>query len=262
MNILKKRSTPGGIPDRPNARRRSFMWKIGAAVPALMASVVPGRSNPGNNQEAGLKSRIDNLSGRLGILEDEKAVRELHREYEDLLSEGRYEEVAKLFADDGEVLFNGGTFKGKSEGVRRLYAERFRSGQAGRRIEPPPGTDRRQDAVDVAADRKSAGARFPFSIQVGAPIVSDSPLVKMARLHGEGIMKWWEGGTYEVSYVKDTRDGCWKIRRLQYHVVSRTDYRPGKLRSKPVSVSLFSKVYPEDPAGPDILADGDKKAHA
>ena len=75
----------------------------------------------------------------------------------------------------------------------------------------------------------------------------------MARLHGEGIIKWWEGGIYKVSYVKCVRDGGWKIKRLDHGVLSKADYRPGKSHAGPISVPLFSEVYPEDPSGPDAL---------
>jgi hypothetical protein len=169
------------------------MWKIGAAIPALLASAVPGKSSPGINQDAGLKNQINRLSSRLGILEDENAIRRLHQTYEDLLNNGKYENVLNLFTDDSEVIFNGGIFKGKSGGVRRLYSERFRSGLAGRKIEPPPGlqpdNDQHQDIVKVAADRKSASARFSFSIQIGTPIISDSPLVKR-KIKGAWITIW------------------------------------------------------------------------
>lgn len=263
MNFLKIKTKPGDIPDQPNAKRRSFMWKIGAAIPALLASAVPGKSGPGTNQDAELKNQLDRLSGQLGILEDENAIRRLHRTYEDLLSNGKYEEVTNLFIDDGEVIFNGGTFKGKSGGIRRLYNKRFQSGLAGRKIEPAPGyqpdSGQQQDIVRVAHDRKSASARFSLSVQMGTPIISDSQLVKMARLQGEGIMKWWEGGTYEVSYVRDIKNGVWKIKRLEYRILSRADYRPGKFRARPISVPLFSRVYPEDPAGPDLLTDENRR---
>jgi len=105
----------------------------------------------------------------------------------------------------------------------------------------------------VAADRLSAKAQFPYSIQVGAPIASDSSLVKMARLHGEGIMKWAESGIYEISFAKDMKNGSWKIKRLEYRVMSSTNYRPGKSYARPISVPLFAKTYPEDQAGPDRL---------
>jgi hypothetical protein len=44
-------------------------------------------------------------------------------------------------------------------------------------------------------DTKSKAGIDRLSEQVGTPVISDSVLVDMARLHGEGIMKWWEGGT-------------------------------------------------------------------
>jgi hypothetical protein len=262
MHIQKSTSKHSDTPDQPNTRRRSFLWKIGAAIPAVLVSAIPGRSSTGTDPGDGLKNRIRSLSSQLGILEDENAIRRLHRTYENLLNRGRYEEVINLFTDDGEVIFNGGIFMGKSRGVFRLYNGRFKSGTTGRKIEPAPGfrsdTEQQQDMVKVAADRKTAGARFAYSIQVGTPIVSDLSLVKMARLHGEGIMKWWEGGTYEVSYMKDMKDG-WKIKRLEYRVFSKADYRPGKSRARPISIPLFSMVYPEDPAGPDMLTDNDRK---
>jgi hypothetical protein len=168
-----------------------------------------------------------------------------------------YEDVANLFTDEGEVVFNGGVFKGKRKGVRRLYCEHFRAGLTGKKIDPAPGfqqdIEKQQDMITVAADRKYANAHFTYSMQVGVPMVPDSQLVRMARLQGQGIMKWWEGGVYEVSYVKDMKDGTWKIERLEHRVSSKADYRPGKSCAGPISVPLFSKKYPEDPAGPDRL---------
>jgi hypothetical protein len=105
----------------------------------------------------------------------------------------------------------------------------------------------------VSADRLSAGTQFPYSIQVGTPMAPDSQLVQMARLQGGGIMKWCEAGTYEISYAKDIKDGGWKIKRLEYRVSSKTDYRPGRSYARPISVPLFAKTYPEDPSGPDRL---------
>jgi len=107
--------------------------------------------------------------------------------------------------------------------------------------------------VEVTPDRKTARARFTYAMQVGTPMISDSSLVKMARQMGEGIIKWWEGGTYDISYVKDIKDGSWKIKRLEYLVQSKANYRPGRLYAMPVSIPPFSKTYPEDPAGPDKL---------
>ena len=81
----------------------------------------------------------------------------------------------------------------------------------------------------------------------------DSVLVQMARLHGEGIRQWWEGGTYEITCVKDSKDGSWKIARLEHHVLARADYQPGRSQAKPIAVAPFNKVYPEEATGPDRL---------
>lgn len=233
---------------KPNSGRRSFLWKAGMVASAAVAAAVPGmaKSVDGKNGEA------ERLAKRLGILEDEKAIRTLHQAYENLLDSGMYEEVVGLFAEDATVVFNGGVFEGK-RGITRLYGGCFSAGRTGKRIGPAPGSDAAQETILVAADRLSAKAQFPYSIQVGTPIAPSSSLVKMARLHGEGIAKWCEAGTYEASYAKDVEDGGWKITRLECRVSSTTDYKPGKAYANPISVAVFAKTYPEDPAGPDRL---------
>jgi hypothetical protein len=244
-------------PEQPNTGRRSFVWKAGVAVSAALASAVPGMSNHRTSQGAGSDAEVDRLSNRLGILEDEKAIRALHRTYQTYLDNGMYEEVVCLFTEDGEVLFNGGVFKGREDGISRLYRDCFSSGLTGRKIGPAPGfevdPEKQQEIIKVSADRLSAGAQFPYSIQVGAPMPPDSQLAQMARLQGEGIIKWCESGTYEISYAKDSRDGGWKIQKLEYRVLSKTDYRPGRSYARPISVPLFARTFPEDPAGPDRL---------
>lgn len=253
MGILRTAADRIDVQERPSTGRRSFVWRVGAGMSAVLASAVPGTS--GRRVDRGSRSRSsgDRLTSRLAILEDEVAIRRLHETFEARLDSGMYEDVVNLFTEDGEVVFNGGVFEGRARGVRRLYVDRFRPGLAGKRIEVPPGFQSggnpQATVVRVATDRSSADARFPCSIQVGAPIVPDSPLARMARLHGERILRWWEGGTYEASYARDPRDGGWRIERLEYKVLSRAD----RSRGKPMSIPLFSRAFPEDPAGPDRL---------
>ncbi len=255
MDILKPTSESSCSPERPSAGRRSFMWKTGAAVSAVLASAVAGISKSKADQDAGLKDQVARLSNQIGSLEDANAIRRLHRLYESRLDRGMYEEVVDMFADDGEVVFNGGVFAGKNKGVRRLYCQRFSAGLSGKRIEPAPGFEpdpaEQQDIVEVAPDRKSAKARFAYSMQVGTPLASDSSLVEMARLQGQGIVKWWEAGIHEVSYVKS--DDSWKIKKLEYRAAAKANYSPGRSYAKPIDVPAFSEAYPEDPAGPDQL---------
>ena len=254
MDILKSKSNTQKQADKG---RRSFMWKVGAGMSAVLAATVPAIAKPVFSNDKKLKSSVDSLSKQVAILEDEKNIRTLHREYEDSLDKGMYTNVLDMFTDDAVVIFNGGVFRGKNKGISRLICNHFKPGLIGKRMEQAPGfqlsAEQQQDTVEVSSDQNSAKACFTYSIQAGAPINSDSLLVKMARLQGEGFQKWWEGGVYELSYVKNTKDGSWEIKRLKYRALSRADYRPGKSSATPVSVSQFSKIYPEDSAGPDRL---------
>jgi hypothetical protein len=238
---------------KPNAGRRSFLWKAGAAMSAAVAAAIPGMAS--RSQSDGSNAEADRLSHQLGILRDENAIHALHHTFEALLESGKYENIAGLFTEDAVVAFNGGIFQGKN-GVARLYCDHFGAGLTGKKLGPAPGFEAAaepQETITVAADRKSAQAQFPYSIQAGMPMASDSSLVQMARLHGGGIMKWCESGIYEASYAKDVKDGGWKIKRLEYRALSKTDYRPGRFYAGSISIPLFAKPYPEDPAGPDRL---------
>ncbi len=237
--------------------RRSFLWKVGAGMSAVLAAAVPSVAKPLISNDKKLKTSVDSLSKQVAMLEDEKKIRELNKTYGDLLDKGMYSEVLDLFADDAEVIFNGGVFTGKNRGLNRLFCNNFKSGLSGKRIDAAPGfelnPEKQQDLVEVASDQITAKARLTYSIQVGVPIESDSLLVKMARLQGEGIRKWWEGGVYELSYVKESKDGNWKIKKLEYKTFSRADYKQGRSYAKDIFVAEFTAVYPEAPAGPDRL---------
>lgn len=257
MNIHKTTSKIDDSSRQPNKGRRSFIWKAGAGISAVLTAAVPGIAGTMSGNDTKLKYRDDKLTRQIGMLEDEKDIRLLHQTYENFLDRYMYEEVTNLFTDDGEVVFNGGLFKGKTRGISRLFCNRFRSGMTGKRIEHLPGIlpdiEQPQDIVEVTPDRKTARARFSYSIQIGTPIIPDSSLNEMARQMGEGIIKWWEGGTYDISYVKDIKNGNWKIKKLEYIVQAKANYRPGRSYARTFSVPLFSKTYPEDPAGPDKL---------
>jgi hypothetical protein len=250
MDIIK--SSMDNVQKQTDTGRRSFIWKVGAGMSAVLAAAVPGYAKTVFSNDK--KTGVDDLVKKVAMLENEKAIHELHKTFEGLLDNGRYSEIPGMFTDNAEVIFNGGVYKGNS-GVKRLFCNCFASGMTGRKINQAPGIELKpeQDKIEVSLDQKSAKARFAYSIQVGAPIDSDSVLVKMARLQGEGIRKWWEGGVYELSYVKDSMDKGWKIERLEYKTIAKADYRPGRSYAKPISIPLFSKVYPAEPFGPDRL---------
>src|SRR5512140_3165257 len=103
MNRKRVTSESKNSSKQPNAGRRSFMWKTGAAMTAVLASAVTGVSKPGSGE-----SEVERLSRELGMLEDANAIRSLHQAYESRLDQGAYEELAGMFADEAEVVYNGG----------------------------------------------------------------------------------------------------------------------------------------------------------
>ncbi len=245
------------IPERdrsPNAAsagvsRRSFFWKLGAGVSTALASTVTlARSGPGD---------ANDLSLRVTLLEEEKTLRSFHRAFEQAMDNGLYDEVIDMFAEDAQVIFNGGVFEKRRQGISRLYHDHFRPAKAGKRMEQAPGfeldADQQQDSVEVSADRLSARARFTYSILAGVPVETASSLARMARLHGGGMRTWWEGGVYNIGYRRDTVDGHWTISQLEYNTLSRADYRPGRTYAMPITVAAIATTYPADPKGPDAL---------
>ena len=233
--------------------RRSFVWKLGAGASALLASVAGTAKAETPKADA---SEADTAPLRVAVLEEEKVLRKLHQAFEQAMDNGLHEAVIGMFADEADVVFNGGVFSQRSNGVSRLYGERFPSGKTGVRMAPAPGfelaADQQRDSVEVSPDLRSATAVFPYSIQVGMPFETESSLAAMARLHGEAVGTWWEGGVYKVTYLKDVT-GSWKISRLEYDTQSRADWRPGRSYAQPISVARFSTCFPADQQGPDAL---------
>lgn len=237
--------------------RRSFMWKLGAGMSAVLAATVPAFAKSAISNDMKLKTSVESLSKKVSMLEDEKSIRALHRIFEDSIDKGMYSKALDMFTDDAEVVFNEGVFKGKDRGINRLFCHHFKACLTGKKMEPAPGFElsagQQQDTVEIAGNQKSAKAWFNYSIQAGKPVESECTLIKMARLQGEGFLRWWEGGVCELSCVKNIKDGSWKIKRLEYRALSRADFRPGRSYAKAISVPKFRTVYPKDPAGPDRL---------
>jgi hypothetical protein len=235
--------------------RRSFIWKIGAGASAALASTAGVGLAPSVNADA---RTPNNPTLRLALLEEEKSLSKLHQTFEQAMDKGQHQEVIGMFADNGEVaevIFNGGVFRGRSRGVSRLYRDRFPAGKTGGRMEPAPGFEltagQQEDSVEVSPELRSAKAVFPYSIQVGMPFDTETSLAAMARLHGEGVRTWWEGGVYRVNYLKDEA-GHWKISRLEYDTLSRADYRPGKSYAQPISVPRFATRFSGISTAPTI----------
>ena len=63
MDIRKSTSEPDNGSGQPNKGRRSFMWKAGAGLSAVLGAAVPGIAGARTNDDTKLKTRVDRLSG-------------------------------------------------------------------------------------------------------------------------------------------------------------------------------------------------------
>jgi hypothetical protein len=207
----------------------------------VVVSTVPAVAKSDKRSDSCIGIGAEDLSERIAFLEAEKSIVGLYQTYEALINEGIYDKISELFVTDGESVYNGGVFRGRDTGVNRLYNNRFRNGHTGKKIYVTP--DRKEGhLIDISKDHLSANASFPYAMQAGTPMDSDSVLVRMARLHGGGINKWCENGVCELSLTRNSKEDVWMIKRLKY-----------RTESKSVPVPPFTKVFPADPAGPDTL---------
>jgi len=117
-----------------------------------------------------LARRLDALEHQLGIEQDVNQIRRVQYTYGYFIDKSQYNEVVDLFADDGEVWFLGGIYKGKA-GVRRLYIERFQTqftdGHNGPRYGWLLDHPQLQMVIDVSPDRQSAKVRGRSTMQAG-----------------------------------------------------------------------------------------------
>jgi hypothetical protein len=191
---------------------------------------------------AALKIQIAELKQRTGILEDIQAIRTLHFKYGYYMDKWLFPEIVDLFAEDGDMHFLNGIFKGR-KGVKRMFGDGF--GISGPTYGVLSDHLHMQDIVDVATDRMTAKGRFRVFLTMG---------IHESKTASTGIPgQFWEGGVYENQYVRE--DGIWKIKLLNYNLTWQAEYEKGWAHStvKLLMVSPFNKTYPDDPRGPDEL---------
>lgn len=188
-------------------------------------------------------SQIEELSHRVAIIEDTNAIRALHFKYGYYMDTAMFDEIVELFADDCEIHFLGGVYRGRA-GAQRLYQQRL-----GRTAGDRPGRlfDHLmlQDIVDVSPDRSTAHGRFRNFMQRG--------LHRSRVAEGTEPPQSWQSGIYENTYSR--RDGIWRIAKFDYHIVWEAPVNGGWAMADPSEreAEIFSRTYPEDPTGPDEL---------
>jgi hypothetical protein len=122
-------------------------------------------------------SADEDLKARLERLEDEAAIRELQQSWLRQFNAGRSRELL-----DGSV--------------RRLTADL--GGGA--------------DAIEIAADGRSAVGTFDYAVELEVPLAEDSTLAQMAHAQGHGTVRLTERRMLSVEYTKTS--GTWNIGRV------------------------------------------------
>lgn len=121
----------------------------------------------------------DGFRARLARLEDEAAVRALHQDWLRRVN-GRAGDAAVLGAD-----------------VRGIAPDHAIA-----------------DAIEIAADGKSAAGRFHCAVQLETELALDCTLAQMAHAQGEGVIRTTERRVLTAQYVK-AGDG-WSIAKLGF----------------------------------------------
>jgi hypothetical protein len=158
--------------------RRSFL-KRGALLAAPLAAAVPAAV-----------MADDGLKSRLARLEDEAAIRELHQTWLRRINAGASDAATPLFAGPERAAFD--------QSVRSIAAD-----HAG---EP--------DAIEFAADGKSAAGVFQCAVEIETPIAQDCTLAQMAHAQGSGFVRRTERRVLKVEYVKAS--GAWAIAKVEF----------------------------------------------
>ena len=70
------------------------------------------------------------------------------------------------------------------------------------------------DAIEVAADGKSAAGRFQCAVEIEATIAQDCTLAQMAHAQGGGFVRRTERRVLKVEYVKTS--GAWAIAKVEF----------------------------------------------
>ena len=158
--------------------RRSFL-KRGALLAAPLAAAAPAAVMTDNGVKA-----------RLARLEDEAAIREVHQTWLRRINVGAGYAVTPLFADPDSAAFD--------QAVRSIAADH--AGQP--------------DAIEVAADGKSAAGRFQCAVEIETTIAQDCTLARMAHAQGGGFVRRTERRVLNVEYVKTS--GAWAIAKAEF----------------------------------------------
>lgn len=158
--------------------RRSFL-KSSAVVAAPIAAIGAPAAALG----------ADDSNARLALLEDERAIEALNRNFLRRFNAAGLRDTASLFA--------GGEPPKLAEGTARLT------------LDPAAEPEKPQ----IAEDGARAHCRYACEVETDHPLEGEDTIVQMARLQGNGTARTSERRVIEADYVKGERG--WTIEKLR-----------------------------------------------
>ncbi len=191
-----------------------------------------------------LESRLVALQDEVTLLRDIQDIRTLHFTYGYCMDKWLFKEIVDLFAEDCELRFLNGIWRGKA-GAKRLYS--WTEGVYGPRDGMLAEHVIAQDIVHVAPDRSRAWGRFRALLQIGAH-------EDFAQHFPPSFAQaFWEAGVHENEYVLE--DGVWKIALFNYRLTFQAPYDGGWAASPnhPIMITPWTGTFPDVPNGPDEL---------
>lgn len=191
-----------------------------------------------------LENRLASLQQEVTLLRDREAIRTLHFTYGYCMDKWLFKEIVDLFAEDCELRFLNGIWRGKA-GAQRLYS--WTEGMYGPRDGMLAEHVIAQDVVHVAPDRSRAWGRFRALLQIGAH--EDHAL----EFPPSFAQSFWEAGVHENEYVLE--GGVWKIAVFDYRLTFQAPYEGGWAKSPdhPIMITPWEGTFPAVPNGPDEL---------
>jgi hypothetical protein len=182
---------------------------------------------------AALSSRIETQEQRLRALKDLEAIENLISVYGYYLDKALWDQVADLFAEDGEIeISRRGVYKGKAR-IRACLdlftAQGLTTGNLRNHIQVQP-------VIHIADDGLHAWSRHRAISQLGS-------------YDGAAFQS---GGLYENEYVNE--DGVWKIKRDQVYTIFFTTYADGLFEGLGPAAAVSPDLPPDAPPSVDYAA--------
>lgn len=211
----------------------AFALIVGGAWLMRSPESIAGSAAGSAERIAALEAAIVNARHQIELVKDRDDVEILVSAYGYYLDKSLWNQLADLFADDGQIeIGTRGAYIGR-ERIRAMLHTVY--GVAGPKPDTLSNHMQLQPVIDVAPDGRTAKARIRLLYQTGR--------------YGKAAS--WGGGIYENEYVKN--NGVWQIKKVKTYTTFVANYVGGWAKSPRQANAAPSETFPPDiPPGPIV----------